>query len=85
MRKKTTKKPEATGIRTEKKIAGKTYWTIIRAAEFLGVAQNTVRNYTKDGLSFLKMGSNFYFQEQWLTEFINEKTKIQSYRGPNGK
>jgi hypothetical protein len=68
--------------RTEKLIAGKTYWTVDKAAEFLSVGKNTVRSYAKQGLSCLKLGSSLYFREEWLKDFIEERTKIQTYREP---
>jgi hypothetical protein len=68
--------------KTEKLIAGKKYWTVGKAAKYLGVCGNTVRNYTKLGLSCLKFGSSFYFREEWIKDFIDERTKIQTFREP---
>jgi excisionase family DNA binding protein len=68
--------------KNEKMIAGEVYLTACKAAEYLGVSKCTVYIFTKNGLSFLRMGHNIYFKEDWLNQFINEKTKFQAYNHP---
>jgi excisionase family DNA binding protein len=68
--------------KNEKHICNEIYWTACRAADYLGVSKCTVYIYAKNGLSFLKMGRNIYFKEDWLNQFINEKTKFQAYSHP---
>jgi len=64
-----------------KKVCGETYWTSSKAAEHMGVCKNTILNvFCKNGLSYLKIGGYKLFKKEWLDDYINEKTKIQTYR-----
>jgi len=60
-----------------KTVAGKTYWTSTKAAEYLGVSKMTLHNYVKqDLLSSLSIKGFVLHQKEWLDDFIDEKTKI---------
>jgi len=73
------KKERKTRIRKhEKVINGVTYMTTHRAAEVLGVSRNCVLIYARrqdDNLKHLDLGGFKYFRQEWINEFIKERTK----------
>jgi len=66
--------------KTEKIVLGETYWTSSKAAEHMGVCKNTLLNFCKLGLSHINMGSYKLFKEDWLKEFLTEKSQITIYK-----
>jgi len=66
--------------KNERLIAGDLYWNSCKAAEHLGIGKTTLLGYCKNGLSHLKLGNIVMFKREWLDAYIEERTRIQTYR-----
>ncbi|MDR2555272.1 MAG: helix-turn-helix domain-containing protein [Fibromonadaceae bacterium] len=61
--------------RDVKTVAGAEYWTSKKAARYLGVSKVTLHNYTRrKQITQLNFGSSVLYKQEWLDEFINERT-----------
>jgi excisionase family DNA binding protein len=65
--------------KNEKQIGGEIYWTACKAAEYLGVSKATLYILARNGLSYYKPRSIYYFKEDWLKQFINYKSIEKEY------
>ncbi len=64
-------------MRTTKKINGKEYMTAGKAAEILALSKPTILLKCRQGkLSHLRLGCEYLFLPEWLSDFVNENTKI---------
>lgn len=68
--------PQTNG-HTTRLIGGKEYWTSAKAAEYLGLSKGSLLTYARAGrISCLKHGTVTFYQQKWLDEYLDEKTKL---------
>lgn len=60
---------------------GVEYYDVARAADFIGFSPSTLKRETAGGrISSLKMGRDIWYKPAWLTDYIEERTRIGVYR-----
>lgn len=71
----------ATTAGKSREFAGAVYYDVTRAAAFLGVHPSTLKRETAGGrISSLKMGRDIWYKPEWITDYINERTRIGVYK-----
>jgi len=66
---------KTSGKHETKTVAGVEYWTSKKAARYLGISKVSLHTYARQKLiTQLNFGGFILFKQEWLDEFINEKT-----------
>lgn len=64
-----------------REFCGVEYFDVKRAAAFIGFSPSTLKRETAGGrISSLKMGRDIWYKPAWLTDYIDERTKIGVYK-----
>lgn len=64
-----------------REICGVEHYDVTRAAAFLGVHPSTLKRETAHNrITSLKIGRDIWYRPAWLTDYIEERTKIGVYR-----